>query len=376
MSCPASVTPPLPCSFLSQPRFVPLVVPLSPLMDHAQGRAFHHHLARAIMHLNHLAGLLPFFEPPIEWEDAMPPSHFRLDRPASRGLHTFVPLPPTSSPPTMVTHGGIPSQLVVNPEPNLRPVSVHPISTTPSRGMHHRENDSTTGPPVTVRNPSIPMTSVMDPIPDTSAVTDPPRAPTRPTIPVPVRSKQRVSSIDDPQPKKRQKASSISDVRLPTSAGCGRPGHLPIISEAPPADLDSDDSDADAASRAASTHDHIAHDLNDRLPPPPTTTSTAPPGSSTPIVTSNPHETAPATLHSIPPIPPDPPRDLPFRPWTNADDQELTNMKQDTKSRPSWKTIGARLQRDPQVCKIRWGILKQTDQHGRVHPPHEPEAED
>jgi hypothetical protein len=30
------------------------------IMDHAQGRAFHHHLARAIMHLNHLAGLLPF----------------------------------------------------------------------------------------------------------------------------------------------------------------------------------------------------------------------------------------------------------------------------------------------------------------------------
>ena len=57
-------------------------------MDHAQGRAFHHHLARAIMHLNHLAGLLPFFEPSIEWEDSMPSSHFRLDRQTSRGLHS------------------------------------------------------------------------------------------------------------------------------------------------------------------------------------------------------------------------------------------------------------------------------------------------
>jgi len=76
------------------------------------------------------------------------------------------------------------------------------------------------------------------------------------------------------------------------------------------------------------------------------------------------------------PNPADPPRDPPFRPWTPADDQELTSMKQDTKSRPSWKTIGARLHRDPQVCKLRWGILKQTDQHGRVHPLHEPEAED
>ena len=72
--------------------------------------------------------------------------------------------------------------------------------------------------------------------------------------------------------------------------------------------------------------------------------------------------------------------DPPFRPWTNADDQELINMKQDTKSRPSWKTIGAKLHRDPQVCKLTWGILKQTpgviDQHGRVNPPLEPEAED
>ena len=61
-------------------RLPPLSVPISIPMDHAQGRAFHHHLARAIMHLNHLAGLLPFFEPSSEWEDAMPPSHFHLER--------------------------------------------------------------------------------------------------------------------------------------------------------------------------------------------------------------------------------------------------------------------------------------------------------
>ena len=76
----------------------------------------------------------------------------------------------------------------------------------------------------------------------------------------------------------------------------------------------------------------------------------------------------------------DPPRAPPFRPWTNADDQELTSMKQDTKSRPSWKSIGARLHRDPQVCKLRWGILKQTlgtfDQPGRVNPPLDHEADD
>ena len=108
------------CSFLLTVTFPP--------MDHAQGRAFHHHLARALMHLNYLAGLLPFFEPSIEWEDSMPPQNFRLDRAAPRSLHTFVPLPPSSMSPTMVTHGGIPSRMVENPEPNLRPTTLHPPS--------------------------------------------------------------------------------------------------------------------------------------------------------------------------------------------------------------------------------------------------------
>ena len=91
------------------------------IMDHAQGRAFHHHLARAIMHLNHLAGLLPFFEPPIEWDDPMPDQQFRLGRPnhASRSLHTFVPFPSASNPPMIVSHGGIPSHMIVNPEPGV-----------------------------------------------------------------------------------------------------------------------------------------------------------------------------------------------------------------------------------------------------------------
>ena len=57
--CSFLVQPPLPLLF-SAPLFLPLLLAA---MDHAQGRAFYHHLARAIMHLTHLAGLLPFFEP-------------------------------------------------------------------------------------------------------------------------------------------------------------------------------------------------------------------------------------------------------------------------------------------------------------------------
>ena len=166
-------------------------------MDHAQGRAFHHHLARAIMHLNHLAGLLPFFEPSIEWEDSMPSSHFRLDRQTSRGLHTFVPLPPSLLPPTMVSHGGVPSHMVVNPEPNLRPTTTHP--------PHYMDGDHTSTTPVEVRNPVLRTDTAIDPNPSASPGTELPRGTTRPTIPVPVRSKQRASSTHNPRRNKNRR---------------------------------------------------------------------------------------------------------------------------------------------------------------------------
>ena len=76
---------------------------LSRAMDHAQGRAFHHHLARAIMHLNYLAGLLPFFEPSIEFDDGATTPPFHGESQSHRGLHTFVPLPVASAPPSLVS---------------------------------------------------------------------------------------------------------------------------------------------------------------------------------------------------------------------------------------------------------------------------------
>ena len=157
------------------------------------------------------------------------------------------------------------------------------------------------------------------------------------------------------------------------------PGPLPITSEVISGALNSDDSDGDAASVAASAHDTEVN-YGHRGETTSHVTSTIPPGTSTLTLTPNPKAPASPTFRILQPNPADPPRDPPFRPWTNADDQELISMKQDTKSRPSWKTIGARLHRDSQVCKLRWGILKQTpgaiDQHGRVNPPLEPEAED
>ena len=74
-------------------------------------------------------------------------------------------------------------------------------------------------------------------------------------------------------------------------------------------------------------------------------------------------------------VPPDVPGEgmpIPFKPWTDAEDRELAAYKTDTKSRPSWKTIGARLNRNPEVCRLRWAAIKTT-----IQPPRpEPEAED
>ena len=344
-----------------------LLVVVFLLMDHAQARAFHHHLARALMHLNYLAGLLPFFEPSIEWEDPLPPQNLRLENMRSRSLHTFVPLPPSSTSPTLVTHGGIPSHMVENPEPNLRPTTLRPPT--------HMERDHPSINPVGIHSPV--LMSDPNPNPGNPSSIPPGREISRNTIPVPVRSKQRVSSTIDPQPKKRQKVSNPPDTPVSRENDTSAPGPLPIASNALINALNSDDSEGDGASTAASVHDtetHYAH--RDES----TSHVTIPPGNSAITLTPNPKAPASPPPRSLPPNPMDPPRAPPFRPWTNADDQELMSMKQDTKSRPSWKSIGARLHRDPQVCKLRWGILKQTlgtfDQHGRANPTLETEADD
>ena len=353
-------------SLVSFPQFLAQLSPFRLLwlipapMDHVQGRAFHHHLARAIMHLNHLAGLLPFFEPSIEYDEMMPPSNTRGEHPAQRGLHTFVPLPSASTSPSMASHAGIPSRLIVNPEPNLRPISVFSAPRPDSAPLPR----STTIP----RNSSPLPELVAEPNPDPFPLTDHPRA--RTTIPVPARSKQRTRAVEDPQPKKIQKRESEPVPRAPLSSRAGNPGRLPV-------EEDSDESDAGESYRAASTHDRPSHNNSpDEARATPISTPGIHADTSTVTLTPNPEAPPPLTLHLRQPDPQDPPRESSFKEWTDADDHELASMKQDTRSRPSWKSIGARLHRDPQVCKLRWSLLKQMDQHGRVNAPQEPDAED
>ena len=110
-------------------------------------RQIHYHLARAIMHLNYIAGTLPFFEPAIDWEDSEPPPHHQPILPPqshhihNRHLHTFSM--PSSSSASVISHGGLPSHMVLNPEPHLRPM-VTPSSTPAIPGNPPSKRHGTT----------------------------------------------------------------------------------------------------------------------------------------------------------------------------------------------------------------------------------------
>jgi len=237
------------------------------------------------MHLNCLAGFLPFFEPANESDDPMGEPYTRTGRsnPAQRNLHTFVPLPSSSSVPTMASHGGIPTHMILNPEPNLRPLS-----------MSSRPRDEEVHPAIApaLRNPVSESSPPPAPVPRLPEP-DTPRLVTRTTTAVPVRSKQRSNNPDDPQPKKKQRS---GDIMVHSSSF--QPISLPIIEDVPHASFNSDDSNEEVASRAHSVHITSAVDAA-----PPTISSTTPadrpisptPGNSTPTA-----------------IPKGPPPNLPF----------------------------------------------------------------
>ena len=121
-------------SHLSQSSLLLALPVMRPAMDPSQ-HAFHHHLARALMHLNQLASFLPSFEFPAEWDSTSgAPRPFPHHQPFqfSRQLHRFVPLPTdTRPPPSLASHGDLPSHFVMSPEPHFHPVihrETHPTA--------------------------------------------------------------------------------------------------------------------------------------------------------------------------------------------------------------------------------------------------------
>ena len=117
---------------------------------HMKQRQIHYHLARAIVHLNYIAGSLPFSEPAIDWEDSEPPPHHQTMLPPpdhhthSRHLHIFAHMPsmPSSSSASIISHGGVPAHMVLNPEPQMRPMATPPSTPTIPVNPHSKRHGS------------------------------------------------------------------------------------------------------------------------------------------------------------------------------------------------------------------------------------------
>ena len=185
-------------------------------MENSHGREIHYHLARALMHMNYIAGFLRFFEPSVDWDDHPQDLYGRTNRapPHARHLHTFVPL---------VSHGGMPSHMVLNPEPNLRPLSIrrevnplpdhHPGTYPPQAG--HTSSSSTRTP----ASETCSHTTTRDPDGDTS------------------HPKSKSTTAGDCRPKKKQRST------VTTTESSRPPPSLPVIRDIPPSGFTSDNSE-------------------------------------------------------------------------------------------------------------------------------------
>ena len=313
-------------------------------MDPSQ-QAFHHHLARALMHLNQLAAFLPSFETSTEWDPASgTPRSFphRHSVHLSRNLHRFVPLPTDARPPSsMVSHGDLPPHFVINPESHFHPVvhrDIQPAVPHSNRGTIYEEfhvvEDLTRphegahpAPRAKQASRSTAPRSVMIP-----EGTPPARSSKRP------RSISMVEHVNRFGSPPRHGASSSLPPPNPTSHG---PSGLP-----PPADrhptlrphlhLESDDPEPDRERAPSPTPTVPGYVPSTHIP---ATESTNP--------TPNPLDPAIADHRN--------------RPWPPADDRTLIRWKMDSKSRPSWKTIASRMIRTTDSCQARWQWLKNTN---------------
>ena len=259
------------------------------------------HLSRALFHLNHLASLIPFFVIEEDTPEIPPVGYGRhLVRWTEMGPATT---PASTSSRPLVTHGQLPSSMVLNPEPHLRPLSVRrhldaDSSTPRGRQSTHRE----------VHPPSTPATGSGDPLPMAAPrpAKRPRTTPSTPAVPTPGDS------------------SPLASPAVPDAASMRE-----VLSDPIPLPVCSDDSATDE-DPAPPAHPGLSAEEEHHTPP--TTAPTDPP---------------PRMGHTI-------------RGWAPIDDTELTRMKQDTKGRYSWKAIGQRLHRDPDSCKARWYWLKSS----------------
>ena len=255
---------------------------------------------------------------------------------------------------SLASHGGLPSHLVVNSEPNFRAISYRSIahadpstnralscSPPPPRGILRTDEDhlSASEPPFPrpkqASSSTAPGTTLYQTIP------------THPDHPF----------TDNRSVKRPRTAYMVEAVnRFETLPNEGASAHArPAQHSVPEPEADpppihhrSVESDSDEPEPAAAK-------------------------------ASSPTPTIPGYVSPAPVIPVDPPAPVPNhldpaiadhrnRPWPPCDDRELVQYKMDTKSRPSWKTIAKRMTRTVESCQARWQWLKNTHFEPDKHP--------
>lgn len=228
----------------------------------------------------------------------------------SRNIHTFVPLPRTSSSDSLMTHGGLPSHRVLNPEPHLRQIP-HPRIMNPMREDVHP-------------NPDDISTSSVRPI-SSSSTTGPFSRPD---------SSQVLWLLQD-------------NMSAPVHQLILHPSPIPALPTIQNAD--------------ASVQIHLKlllHrlSLNRKLASEPSTAA------DTRLPASTPTDPASGRIAGAPEVEPSAPVSISIgtRVLNDIGDQQLLEYKQDSCSRPSWKTIGQRLRRTPESCQARWMFLQNT----------------
>eukprot|EP00435_Cladocopium_sp_Y103_P072491 s935_g40.t1 len=354
--------------------------------------AMAYHLGNALLHLQYLAGHMPWFVPPAD----IAPAPASVHAGPGHNLTTFVPHPGRPSNPasssrpitdyaistrTFDDHPGvlIGPPLTRDPapsSPNLPgltppaasrassapPTSVTPCPTVvdrqPPRGLSISRSPpmppppqpplaaSTSPPPTGDSGSHGPTTTPSNPR-DASITAPPVTPPTRPSSPVMA-------------PARRHKRRRVTSTRATPGPSDDMPPPDPPAPELVRSSVPPPESSNPADSTIVHISGHVLP-ITDSPPRDPGETGDAPDSDSddSHLSTRPPSgEGTPATASAGPTIPP---RDL-FRNWAPVDDHELISYKKDTKARPSWKTIGQRLHRSAESCRARWLWLQSTGQ--------------
>eukprot|EP00435_Cladocopium_sp_Y103_P052671 s1366_g16.t1 len=381
--------------------------------------AMTYHLGNALLHLQYLAGHMPWFVPPADVNPAP------ASVPASPGHHltTFVPHPgrpsnPASSsrpitvsasftrlvddlPGTMIAPPPTPDPMSSSPNPHGHTSTVRssvsdavPVTTSSARPP----NLGASGPTIVDRPPprglsisrSPPMPPPSHP-PQSTSNPAPPSGDSAPSIPPPASSTPLEASVREPSttrplrsssplmaPERRRKKRRVSSLVTPGPSDDMPPRESPGFSATTPARSPALALALASSNPADSTTVHTSGHvlpITDSPPRDPGETGDAADSDSNDshLSTRPPSGERPPAMSSTGPTAP--PRDL-FRTWAPVDDQELISYKRDTKARPSWKTIGQRLHRSAESCRARWLWLQSTgiDHTNVLLPRRDPET--